>query len=647
MQKTIMWLSLVALAGGNTVALDRFVAPGGSHTPPFTNWAMAATNLNAAVDAANTNNTGDTVWVSNGTYVLTATVFVTNTIVRGFGANNTGVVVSGNGSLRCFYLNHTNALVQDLTISNGFAGAAPLASYGGGACVVTGSLRHCVLANNKAYDIAQGHGGGAYSGSAGVLISNCVFVTNYSGSAENHQSAGGLYMDGGVATGCLFSNNVSIYKGGGAHLYGGGLITNCTFSGNNARYGGGVCVQTGTVANCLMFSNTTRANDGGGAYLTGTNALLMNCTSSWNSAAANGGGVAINYGLVTNCVINNNYAQNGGGVYMANTSTLANCIIAGNSNLDGAVGGGINCSTLNGLVINCQITSNRGGIYGGGFSYGSAARGAIVRNCSISSNIIYASSVGWGIGVFAQSGSSGLLLDGCKIADNMGWVNGGGIMFYQSAGTARNCRITGNTVINKFGGQYGGGAAFAYGGGTLVNCLIANNVVTNGAIGGGVAFSAGRENLGIGTLINCTVVSNNAADTGHGGGLVFGTGAGVATGLVVNCIVCSNLSSTAVDYNWYKYDATSSLIASNSCTFPTNGILGSGNTSTDPKFASASAGDYHLLKWSPCINTGTNQAWMTTATDLDGHARLDIIAFIVDMGAYEYYALPGTLITVR
>jgi len=47
-----------------------------------------------------------------------------------------------------------------------------------------------------------------------------------------------------------------------------------------------------------------------------------------------------------------------------------------------------------------------------------------------------------------------------------------------------------------------------------------------------------------------------------------------------------------------------------------------------------SAGNLRLLANSPCINAGTNQAWMVGAFDLDGNPR--IAGGRVDMGAYEY-----------
>jgi len=98
--------------------LEHYVATNGAHTAPFTNWAMAATNLKAAVDCANTNDAGDMVWVSNGVYVLQEEVAVSNTWVISWQTNRETTIVDGGNyagrptTNRCFYLNHANAFLS-------------------------------------------------------------------------------------------------------------------------------------------------------------------------------------------------------------------------------------------------------------------------------------------------------------------------------------------------------------------------------------------------------------------------------------------------------------------------------------------------------------------------------------------------------
>ena len=58
------------------------------------------------------------------------------------------------------------------------------------------------------------------------------------------------------------------------------------------------------------------------------------------------------------------------------------------------------------------------------------------------------------------------------------------------------------------------------------------------------------------------------------------------------------------------------------------------------------AGDYHLPRWSPCVDKALELPWMATARDLEGNER--VFGDEPDMGAYEYIAFKhGTTIVVR
>src|ERR1035437_4128236 len=73
----LLWFGALALQ-----AADRYVVapgtPGGTNVGPYTGWTTAATQIQWAVDAAVV--AGDTVWVSNGVYMLTNQIVVTNAI---------------------------------------------------------------------------------------------------------------------------------------------------------------------------------------------------------------------------------------------------------------------------------------------------------------------------------------------------------------------------------------------------------------------------------------------------------------------------------------------------------------------------------------------------------------------------------------
>src|ERR1017187_10461817 len=89
-------------------------------------------------------------------------------------------------------------------------------------------------------------------------------------------------------------------------------------------------------------------------------------------------------------------------------------------------------------------------------------------------------------------------------------------------------------------------------------------------------------------------------------------GGGAYSCTLTNCIVFYNTAPADPDYSGSTFNYC--------CTTPLP--PGPGNISSDPMFVDVAAGDYHLLPCSPCVNAGTNQDWMTNATDLDGNPRI-------------------------
>jgi hypothetical protein len=147
----------------------------------------------------------------------------------------------------------------------------------------------------------------------------------------------------------------------------------------------------------------------------------------------------------------------------------------------------------------------------------------------------------------------------------------------------------------------------------LRNCLFAGNAA--GGHGGAVMATPGAEPL----LENCTIADNAAATAG--GGVYAGGGTNF------NGIVYFNSADTNVNWRGYGLGMT----FDHSCTTPTNDLRGAGNIADDPAFTGS--GDHRLSAGSPCIDAGTNRAWMSGAKDLGGNTR--IVSGAVDMGAYE------------
>ena len=260
----------------------------------------------------------------------------------------------------------------------------------------------------------------------------------------------------------------------------------------------------------------------------------------------------------------------------------------GTSGMD-ASGGGAFCSDRyyvennNVIFSNCVIAGCRAA------SQGAGVVGGTLYSCMLRGN--YSLSYG--------SATTGSILKNCLVEDNdsdRGW----------NFCATFNSTLIGCTVRNNPNG-------FAYGG-TLTNCTVSGTVHGNTGVVLYNSLFVNNTNSGFtGRAINCTFVGNN----------VWGCGS------VTNCVIWSNTSASVA-------------IAAYSCV---QGSLlpGPGNITNHPLFVDYGAGNYRLMNNSPCVNTGTNQDWMTNTVDLTGVRR--IIDGTVDMGAYEF--LPrGTIITI-
>jgi PKD repeat protein len=218
-------------------------------------------------------------------------------------------------------------------------------------------------------------------------------------------------------------------------------------------------------------------------------------------------------------------------------------------------------------------------------------------DCIIAGNT--ATSQGGGVYLLA-----GATLDGCLISNNTSTAEGGGL-YAAGGGLVQRSRIVNNRCT---GATFDGGGLYLSSGGTAYSCLITDNQSADR--GGGAYLFAG------GTLDGCTLTRNTAAS--HGGGIRAYNG-----GTTRNTIAYGNTAPNNTNIN---NDAGT---FSYTCTIPA--IAGTGNIATDPLFTSAT--DLHLLPSSPCIDAGASQSWMSGATDLDGHSRID--GPRPDMGAFE------------
>jgi len=286
----IVMVGLPVLSGlGRTL----YVAPGGTNNPPYTNWADAATNIAWAVSVA-TN--GETVWISNGVYILTNAVSVPSGVtLSGLSAIDRPIMDGISSTSRCF-------VCQKVTLENLFITRGSNYSMGGAVYLGNGPsiIRNCIFSNNVVFgsDSSVSYGGALWVNNGTNLVERCLFIDNKSeqqyGGAVGHNS-----IDTTMYSNCVFQNN-SASKIGGA-LYGNGktLIISCEFAGNVAQSGGAVAMYK-KMENCLIRNNV--ASFGGGVE--GMGGIISGCTIVSNTAIVSGGGITYWSDLYTNYVEN-------------------------------------------------------------------------------------------------------------------------------------------------------------------------------------------------------------------------------------------------------------------------------------------------------------------------------------------------------
>ncbi len=356
-----MLLAAVNLAAAaiTAPAATFYVATNGLDANDGQSWLMPYLTISNAVAAGHAAGAGSVVLVSNGLYLTTAEILITNALtVRSWNEGapdraNTIVQRAGPNFHCLFLLQHPEALVEGFTITNGQI----TGGYGGAGVYINqgGTLRDCIVAGCVATNGLASEVGGVMIYQTG-LVANCVIDNN------RGFRAGGVFLsEGGMVSNCVIINNTNTYLstpnggGGGIRITGGGTAICCTVTGNLAgAYSGGIFINTGTVYNCDVIGN--QAKGFGGGISIWTEGYLNGCLLQGNLNEAGRSGALFFYqgGLAENCRILDNRGNCGGGVYFYKGGTLRDSLVCGNIATNYGGGGAM----LGGVIESCTIVSN-------------------------------------------------------------------------------------------------------------------------------------------------------------------------------------------------------------------------------------------------------------------------------------------------
>jgi len=355
----------MAISFQTRVAADDHYAARNGQAPssPYSTWATAASNIQDAVNAANTN---DTVWVGAGRYTAPANaVFLLGTnivfidkpmMLRSSNGVPADTVLDGGGVNRAAVFWITNNMTSSPSGLDGFTVSNCYATNMGGGilfyqkfAVWTAEVRNCVIADNRVEygtnvpaagggDLGHGiYGGGiccyCYDRKSGLLVTNSVLRNNraLSGGTDDWQIAygGAIWARTDGLKEIVFSrieSNTAPSGGGAYFTRGDSLVANSWFSSNraitnrtywnilNVIVGGGLNMSSplGTVRNSLFCDNYSMGY--GGAIATYCSSWLdvQNCTIVSNRGDPNysGPGTAL--------------ARRNGGVTVCNTIIYSN-----------------------------------------------------------------------------------------------------------------------------------------------------------------------------------------------------------------------------------------------------------------------------------------------------------------------------------
>ena len=547
--------------------------------------------------------------------VATCDLMITNTIF-----NNNKAVENG-GALFAFFGSILN--VSDSTIVSNSA------NNGGG--IWWDSNTNMTIVNSTVNrNEADNNGGGVLAAGSGLVSFNNVEITR--NSADANGDGGGLYVSDGQNVKLVDSDigNNGAGKGSGIFIRDGANVElsavddDVLMQGNTAKYGGGIYIEdensiidiVSTSGYQITMSYNLVNNAGGGIYAHSTsevavlgNVKFSHCSADYGGAAYIAKQARAKFEKIENYqpVIERCSADiSGGGICVITPDALVSC--------NGVLFGGNNKGN--------KAKGENSGEGGGAVAVLSEAEFAAVDCVFRENNTL---SDGGAIAVFSSSAvigsnvtaGAGNPISNSLFIKNMATNSGYGGAIYVDNGIAQlyNIAVISNRSLR------GGGVYANYSDAFLENVLIANNY--SSLIGGGDGIALFYADVSIN---NCTIAYN------YDSGINVGNNSSVS---ITNSIV----------WGHQDYQITTNPVQTVVYSDIEGGYSGVGNISSHPLFWDQTKLQYQLLEGSPCINTGTNLAWMAPpATDLDGNERIH--DGTVDMGCYEFVPEGGMVFSI-
>lgn len=417
-----------------------------------------------------------------------------------------------------------------------------------------------------------------------------------------------------------------------------GAYTQCvTLKGGVALYGGFLGTETQREQRDLVHNVTTLDGGQAGPVVTipagATMATVVDGFTLRNGKSVAGAG--IDCGASSAIIANNVITENlGGGVYCGAGSPrmLGNRIHHNSSDTRGGairIDGGSPIITGNTIQFN-SVTASGG--FGGAIYCGPSS------SPSIRDNVISDNACAGSGGGIACSGSSASVL--------FNWIErnsaavGGGVCVSGSAVT----QVSHNQIKANIAAELGAGIACVNGctGALFANTLTGNSAPTGS--GGAIGCSEGSS-----PAVKCNLAYANSAGTG---GAIYCEDSSPTTlnntfahntqdhGGAVHCVNSpAELTNNIIAFNSAGVAAhgASAPLLRNNCVC-SNGesdysglAAGEGDIASDPGFADAPSGGYHITPFSPCANAGW-QAANLPSEDFETDARM---VGRVDIGADE------------